>query len=111
MTDTPQIREYDDKNWADYEIDENCHLVKVEVFDRKEDSPNGMHTTVWGRYVSQDGDMSRNYSGRRTSVALHFESEVRDYPWDNFVVIIFQHKGGEYVRIMPLNEYRKLNND
>ena len=24
-------------NFADYEIDENCHLYKVEVFDRVED--------------------------------------------------------------------------
>ena len=107
----PQIKEYNDPNWADYEIDECCHFLRVEVFDRKEDSPTGMHTIVDGKFVTQDDNMSRNYSSRRTSVALHFRSEVRAAPWDRFVVIIFQHKGGEYVRIMPYQEYRNLNND
>ena len=111
MTNTPQITEYDDPRWADYEIDEFCHFQKVEVFDRNEDSPNGVHTTVSGKFVTQDDDMSRNYSARRTSVALHFRSEVRAAPWDRFVVVIFQHKGSEYVRIMPYQEYRNLNND
>ena len=110
MVDKPQIKEYDDPRWADYEIDESCHLCKVEVFDRKEDSLNGMHTTVLGQYVTQDGDMSRNYSARRTSVALHFISETRAAPWDRFVMIIFQHKGGEYVRIMTLQDSRDIHN-
>lgn len=92
-------------NFADYEIDENCHLYKVEVFDRIEDATHGTHTTVAGELVSQDRDMSGNPSGRRTGVVLHFYSEVHEAPEDKFVMCIFQHKGGEFIQFKTLAEY------
>lgn len=92
-------------NFADYEIDENCHLYKVEVFDRAEDAEHGTHTTVEGELVAQDRDLSRNPSGRRTGVVLHFWSEVYEAPEDKFVMCIFQHKGGEYIQFKTLTEY------
>jgi|688.fasta_scaffold998564_2 hypothetical protein len=92
-------------NFADYEIDENCHLYKVEVFERVEDAEKGTHTTVAGELVTQDRDMSRNPSSRRTGVALHFYSEVHEPPEDRFVMCIFQHKGGEYIQFKTLSEY------
>jgi hypothetical protein len=92
-------------NFADYEIDENCHLYKVEVFDRAEDDTHGTHTTVAGELVTQDRDMSGNPSGRRTGVVLHFWSEVNEAPEDKFVMCIFQHKGGEYIQFKTLSEY------
>jgi len=91
--------------FADYEIDESCHLYKVEVFDRVEDAKHGTHTTVAGELVIQDRDMSRNPSSRRTGVALHFYSEVRAEPEDKFVMCIFQHKGGEFIQFKTLAEY------
>ena len=91
--------------FADYEIDESCHLYKVEVFDRAEDAKHGTHTTVAGELVTQDRDMSRNPSGRRTGVALHFWSEVNAAPEDKFVMCIFQHKGGEFIQFKTLTEY------
>ena len=57
-----RIKEYEYRSFADYEIDENCHLYKVEVFDRAEDSSTGTRTTVDGRFVHQDDDMRRNPS-------------------------------------------------
>lgn len=99
-----KITEYGTK-FADYEIDESCHLYKVEVFDRVEDSEIGVHTTVNGSLVTQDRDMSRNPSGRRTGVALHFFSEVFEAPRDKFVMCIFQHKGGEFIQFKTLAEY------
>ena len=92
-------------NFADYEIDENCHLYKVEVFDRAEDDTHGTHTTVRGELVTQDRDMSGNPSSRRTGVALHFWSEVNAAPEDKFVMCIFQHKGGEFIQFKTLTEY------
>jgi hypothetical protein len=49
--------------------------------------------------------MSRNPSGRRTGVALHFWSEVKAAPEDKFVMCIFQHKGGEFIKFKTLEEY------
>lgn len=92
--------------FADYEIDENCHLYKVEVFDRVEDDKKGTHTTVAGELVTQDRDMSRNPSSRRTGVVLHFYSEVHEPPEDRFVMCIFQHKGGEFIQFKTLSEYK-----
>ena len=93
------------RGFADYAIDESCHLYKVEVFDRAEDAAHGTHTTVNGSLVTQDRDMSRNPSSRRTGVVLHFWSEVRAAPEDKFVMCIHQHKGGEYVEFKTLDEY------
>jgi hypothetical protein len=92
-------------NFADYEIDENCHLYKVEVFDRAEDDTHGTHTTVAGELVTQDRNMSGNPSSRRTGVVLHFWSEVNEAPEDKFVMCIFQHKGGEFIQFKTLSEY------
>ena len=100
-----RIKEYGYRSFADYEIDENCHLYKVEVFDRAEDSPTGTRTTVDGRFVHQDDDMRRNPSSRRTGVVLHFWSEVNEAPQDKFVMCIFQHKGGEFIQFMTLADY------
>jgi len=86
-------------NFADYEIDENCHLYKVEVFDRAEDAEHGTHTTVEGELVTQDRDMSGNPSSRRTGVALHFWSEVNEAPEDKFVMCTGHRKSG---RSLPL---------
>lgn len=94
-------------SFAHYEIDESCHLYKVEVFDRKEDAEDGVHTTITGSLVQQDKCMGRNPSKRRTGVVLHFWSEIEAAPHDKFVMCIFQHKGGEYVKFMPLSEYLK----
>lgn len=90
---------------GDYQIDESCHLYKVEVFDRVEDATKGTHTTVEGALVTQDRDLSRNPSSRRTGVVLHFWSEVNTAPEDKFVMCIFQHKGNEYVEFKTLTEY------
>ena len=100
-----RINQYPARSWADYEIDESCHLYKVEVFDRAEDAKHGTHTTVAGELVTQDRDMSRNPSSRRTGVALHFWSEVNTAPEDKFVMCIFQHKGGEFIQFKTLAEY------
>jgi hypothetical protein len=91
--------------FAEYQIDENCHLYKVEVFDRAEDAKHGTHTTVAGELVTQDRNMSGNPSSRRTGVVLHFWSEVNEAPEDKFVMCIFQHKGGEFVQFKTLEEY------
>ena len=100
-----KITDFGMSRFADYEIDENCHLYKVEVFERVEDAEKGTHTTVAGELVTQDRDMSRNPSSRRTGVALHFYSEVHEPPEDRFVMCIFQHKGGEYIQFKTLAEY------
>ena len=100
-----KITDFGMSRFADYEIDESCHLYKVEVFDRVEDAEKGTHTTVAGELVTQDRDMSRNPSSRRTGVALHFYSEVHEPPEDRFVMCIFQHKGGEYIQFKTLSEY------
>ena len=100
-----KITDFGIPGFADYEIDESCHLYKVEVFDRAEDAKHGTHTTVAGELVTQDRDMSRNPSGRRTGVVLHFWSEVNAAPQDKFVMCIFQHKGGEFIQFMTLTEY------
>jgi hypothetical protein len=100
-----KINDFGTPGFADYQIDESCHLYKVEVFDRVEDAKHGTHTTVAGELVTQDRDMSRNPSGRRTGVALHFYSEVNAAPEDKFVMCIFQHKGGEYIEFKTLAEY------
>lgn len=99
------ITDFGQPSFADYEIDKSCHLYKVEVFDRVEDAKHGTHTTVAGELVTQDRDMSRNPSGRRTGVALHFWSEVKAAPEDKFVMCIFQHKGGEFIKFKTLEEY------
>lgn len=91
--------------FADYEIDESCHLYKVEVFDRAEDAEHGTHTTVNGELVIQDRNMRGNPSSRRTGVVLHFWSEVYEAPRDKFVMCVFQHKGGEYIKFKTLEEY------
>lgn len=91
--------------FAEYVIDESCHLYKVEVFDRMEDDVFGTHTTVNGSLVTQDRDMSRNPSSRRTGVVLHFWSEVNAPPEDKFVMCIRQHKGNEFVEFKTLSEY------
>lgn len=101
----PEIRESDVPSWADYDLGEWDHLYKVEMFHRAEDAEVGVHTTVEGGLVTQDNDMRRNSSSRRTSVALHFWSETRPKPWDKFVMCIFQHKGQEYVKFMSEAEY------
>jgi len=93
--------------FADYEINESCHLYKIEVFDRAEDSEFGTHTTVDGSLVTQDRDMSRNPSCRRTGVVLHFWSEVNGPPEDKFVMCIFQHKGAEFIQFKTLAEYER----
>jgi len=103
--DKPNISAYSPTVWADYELGEFDHLYKVEVFHRDEDGKEGVHTTVEGDVVTQDGDMRRNSSRRRTSVALHFWSETRTKPWDKFVMCIFQHKGQEYVKFMHEADY------
>jgi len=90
---------------AEYEVSESCHLYKVEMFHREEDSETGVHTTVEGPLVTQDRDMSRNPSSRRTGVVLHFWSEIEAAPNDKFVMCIFQHKGGEYIEFKTLDEY------
>jgi len=100
-----KITDFGMSRFADYEIDESCHLYKVEVFHRVEDAERGTHTTVAGELVTQDRDMSRNPSGRRTGVALHFYSEVNAAPEDKFVMCIFQHKGGEFIQFKTLAEY------
>lgn len=103
--DKPKIAEAYLPGWADYEIGEYDHLYKVEVFHRDEDAETGVHTVVEGGEVTQDGDMRRNSSLRRTSVALHFWAETRAKPWDKFVMCIFQHKGTEFVKFMSEPEY------
>jgi hypothetical protein len=103
--DKPEIREAFSGRFADYELGEWDHLYKVEVFHRAEDAEEGVHTTVEGGVVTQDGDMRRNSSSRRGSVALHFWSETRAAPWDKFVMCIFQHKGQEYVKFMSEVDY------
>lgn len=100
-----KINDFGMPGFAEYQIDESCHLYKVEVFDRVEDAKHGTHTTVEGALVTQDRDLSRNPSGRRTGVALHFWSEVNIEPEDKFVMCIFQHKGGEYIEFKTLTEY------
>jgi hypothetical protein len=100
-----KITDYGMPGFADYEIDESCHLYKVEVFDRAEDDTHGTHTTVSGELVTQDRDMRGNPSSRRTGVVLHFWSEVNEAPEDKFVMCIFQHKGGEFIQFKTLAEY------
>lgn len=100
-----KITDFGMPSFADYEIDESCHLYKVEVFERAEDSEFGTHTTVNGSLITQDRDMSRNPSSRRTGVALHFWSEVNAAPEDKFVMCVFQHKGGEFIQFKTLAEY------
>jgi hypothetical protein len=100
-----KITDFSQPSFAEYEIDESCHLYKVEVFDRAEDAKHGTHTTVAGELVTQDRDMSGNPSSRRTGVVLHFWSEVNEAPEDKFVMCIFQHKGGEFIQFKTLSEY------
>ena len=104
-----KINDFGMPGFADYQIDESCHLYKVEVFDRVEDAKHGTHTTVGGALVTQDRDLRRNPSGRRTGVVLHFWSEVNAAPEDKFVMCIFQHKGGEYIEFKTLTEYEGAN--
>ena len=103
--DKPEIFDDGLGDFADYVIGEYSHLYKVETFHRLEDAEEGTHVTIEDGLVTQDRDMRRNSSLRRTSVALHFWSEVNEAPWDKFVVCVFQHKGNEYVKVMHEADY------
>lgn len=102
-----QIETTDMPEWASYMIGENCHLYAVEMFNRLEDAEEGTRTMVRGRFITQDGDMTRNKSSRRTSVVLHFISEEREEPDDKFVMVVFQHKGSEFIQFKSLADYMR----
>ncbi len=72
----------------------DLHHECIEVFDRSEDEPKGLHVTVNGGSVNVDTDLKGNPSARRHGLAIHFSCEhCKAKP----VLTIAQHKGKTYV--------------
>jgi len=70
------------------------HHEKVEVFERGEDSENGLHVTVTEGSVHTDSNLADNPSARRHGLNIHFWCEgCKAKP----VLSILQHKGNTAV--------------
>lgn len=65
------------------------HHHRVEIFDRREDQPDGLHVVVTTD-VRVDTDITGNPSKRRHALKVFFECEQCDA---KPVLIVSQHKG------------------
>jgi hypothetical protein len=78
------------------------HHEKVEVFSRTEDASEGTHVVVDDTKVNIDDDISRNPSGRRHGILIHYWCENCE---TRSVLTISQHKGWTLVDNMPYPRY------
>lgn len=70
------------------------HHDKVETFERGEDSPTGIHTTIVGNMTTTDTSLTGNPSPRRYGLLIHFRCEQ----CDAISTLSFaQHKGNTLV--------------
>lgn len=72
----------------------DLHHVRIEIFDRSEDEPKGLHVFVGAGGVSVDANLQGNPSARRHGAIVHFECEHCD---TKSKLTIAQHKGKTFV--------------
>lgn len=70
------------------------HHDKVEVFERNEDAPNGVHVTIEESKATVDTSLQGNPSSRRHGLKIYFWCEGCEA---KPVLSISQHKGNTYV--------------
>lgn len=83
--------------------DTRLHQGKVEVFNRGEDKDEGVYVSVGGidkpeevNIKTKGLDSSRNPSGRRQGLRIHFRCEIcrrKDIP----PLVVAQHKGNTWI--------------
>jgi hypothetical protein len=66
------------------------HHVRVEVFERSEDEPNGLHVSIAGKTARIDSDLAGNPSSRRHGLKIYFRCEMCAR---TSVLSLAQHKG------------------
>jgi hypothetical protein len=70
------------------------HHAKVEVFDRHEDQPEGLHVVIGDQDVHIDKVLTGNPSARRHGLKIYFSCEnCNAVP----VLTVAQHKGQTYI--------------
>jgi len=75
----------------------NLHHARVEIFDRKREDGEGLHTKVASGVVTIDNDLSENPSTRRGGLKIYFWCEhCSALP----TLSIYQHKGCTLIEAM-----------
>ena len=72
------------------------HQNDVEVFNRGEDEPTGLHAIIQGDRVVVNSDITGNPSSRRQGLLIYFRCE--GCPAIS-VMSIVQHKGNTYIKM------------
>lgn len=75
---------------------ENLHQGRVEIFQRVEDAPHGLHISAENETATIDSGMKNNPSSRRSGMNVHLSCEHCDH---KSVLIIYQHKGMTYIEL------------
>lgn len=95
-----------DERWGAELLCPNCgfnylHHDRVEVFERSEDAPQGVHVIVNDGRATVDSSLAGNPSSRRHGLAIHFWCEgCKATP----LLTIAQHKGVTHVNITHTGE-------
>ena len=74
----------------------HLHHVKVEVFERSEDQPDGIHVVVGYQDVRVDKVLTGNPSSRRHGLKIYLECEQCEA---KPVMVLAQHKGQTYIDV------------
>ena len=94
----PSFDQYHEGYGADLECPSckgnNLHHEKVEIFERGEDQPTGLHVSVENGKSITDTDLTGNPSNRRHGLSIHFSCEHCEA---KPVLTVVQHKGSTYV--------------
>lgn len=75
---------------------EGMHQMRVDVWQRTEDNPEGAHTFCVDRKVFIDNGMEHNPSPRRGGLSIHFYC---DQCGTNSRMDIFQHKDNTFIKM------------
>jgi hypothetical protein len=82
------------------------HHEKIQIFDRDDDSKEGLHTTIENRNVKIDSDIRKNPSTRRQGILIHFWCEICN---GEAILSISQHKGQTIFEFREAKEDEYMN--
>ena len=77
------------------------HHGRIEVFEREQDQPKGLHVTVESGTVTTDTSMTGNPSMRRHGFLIYFSCELCQ---EDSVLRVAQHKGNTHVSFVAQGE-------